>query len=124
MQLTIDLSNPHDCEMAQAIIEIVSQSTLEDAGQQRLDIGTKPAKPQKAKPAKAAPPVQEVTTPPPELTIDQLRESMAGLVSQLTDPTRVPNEVFPNFGVNKLSELQPEQYQGVLDATKALVASQ
>ena len=80
-----------------------------------------PAPPQKAADlidppqAKAEPaPEPEVEKPvPTEITLDALRKSLAPL-----DPT-AGRALLEQFGVRKVSELQPEQYMDVLKAAKA-----
>lgn len=72
---------------------------------------------------KAAPEVVEAPTPkevepktgpqPTEITLDALRKSLAPL-----DPT-AGRALLEQFGVKKVSELQPEQYMDVLKAAKA-----
>ena len=74
------------------------------------------------KPAKKAPrkepevveePAPEPKPQPTELTLDALRKSLAPL-----DPA-AGRALLEQFGVRKVSELQPEQYMDVLKAAKA-----
>ena len=66
----------------------------------------------KASASKVEQPEPEAKAQPTELTLDALRKSLAPL-----DPAQ-GRALLEQFGVKKVSELQPEQYMDVLKAAK------